>query len=70
MEITGDDEDNVLQLQTSDSFDKVVEWYTQKLNPKSTIKQEANVILNGEEMTAIINRTNDGTNIMLTASDE
>jgi hypothetical protein len=70
MEIQGDGEGNVLQLQTSDSFDKVVEWYTHKLNPKSTIKQEANVILNGDELTAIINRTDDGTNIMLTPGDE
>ncbi|HUQ34532.1 MAG TPA: hypothetical protein VM095_20595 [Pyrinomonadaceae bacterium] len=70
MEITGDEDGNVLQLQTVDSFDKVVEWYRQKLNPKNTIKQANNVILNGDEMTAIINRTDEGTNIMLTPGDE
>jgi hypothetical protein len=70
MEVIGEDEDNVLQLQTLDSFDKVVEWYTQKLAVKKTIKQEKNVILVGEELTAIITRTDEGTNIMLTTDNE
>jgi hypothetical protein len=70
MEITGEDEGNVLQLQTLDSFDKVVAWYTQKLKVKNTVKNDENVILEGEELTAIITRTGEGTNIMLTTDDE
>jgi hypothetical protein len=70
MEITGDGEGTVLQLQTADSFDKVVEWYRQKLKVKNTVKNEQNVILVGEELTAIITRTDQGTNIMLTTDDE
>lgn len=70
MEITGVDEGNVLQLQTSDSFDKVIAWYKQKLKVKNTVMNEQNVILDGEELTAIITRTDVGTNIMLTTDDE
>lgn len=70
MEITDATEGNVLQLHTSDSLDKVVAWYTEKLKPTQTIKQPSNVILGGGGLTAIINGDDDGTNIMLTHGED
>jgi hypothetical protein len=69
MEITGEDEGNVLQLRTSDSFDKVVDWYTEKLKPGSVVRIKeptSRVILGADEMSVIINAEGDGTTIMLT----
>ena len=77
MRITGRSEGNVIQLQTSDSFDKVVSWYKERLKPASTI--EANdpnggparrsVILATEEVTAIISDQDNATGVMLTQGD-
>lgn len=66
MEITDASEGDLLQLQTSDSFDKVVSWYTERLKPTKVIKKSSNVILEAGEMKAIINAEGDGTIIMLT----
>lgn len=68
MEITGADEGNVLQLQTSDSFDKVVDWYTEKLKPAKVVRIKdptSHVILEAGELKAIINTNGDKTTIML-----
>jgi hypothetical protein len=71
MEITGADDGNVLQLETKDSFDKVVDWYTAKLKPTSTMRREGpSVILAGGEVTAIINNLGTGTSIMLARGDD
>jgi ribosomal protein L40E len=52
----------VLKLRTRDPFDKVVNWYIEKLNPANIIKKpEGNgtkVILNGDGMNTVI--TDDG----------
>lgn len=74
MQITGGDEGNVIQLQTSDSFDKVVNWYKEKLKPEQTIEQNMglpgrSVVLPGKETTAIITQQGDATGIMLTQGD-
>ncbi len=77
MRITGGSEGNVIQLQTSDSFDKVVNWYKEKLKPASTIESSDpnlgptghSVILAAEEVTAIISNQGDTTSIMLTQGD-
>jgi hypothetical protein len=62
-------EGNVLQLQTSDSFDKVVNWYKEKLNPEQTIEQAGSVILPTDDVTAIITSSGGTTNIMLTDAE-
>ncbi|HWS98658.1 MAG TPA: zinc ribbon domain-containing protein [Pyrinomonadaceae bacterium] len=74
MRVTGNAEGNVIQLQTSDSFDKVVSWYKEKLKPEQTIEQGdlspglpgRSVILATGNVTAIITGLDDGTSIMLT----
>lgn len=73
MEITGDDGGHVLQLKTSDSFDKVVEWYTEKLKPTKVVRVKdptSQVILDAGEMKAIINANGNATTIMLTQGDD
>lgn len=75
MELTSADEGNVLQLQTSDSFDKVVDWYTEKLQPTKVIRskdptsKDINIILEAGKLKAIINSDGDGTTIMLAQGD-
>ena len=66
MEVMGGAEGQVTQLQTSDSFDKVVDWYAGKLKPKSQVTIPGGRILESENFVALITSTGDGTNIMLT----
>ena len=71
MEVTDVSEGAVLQLQTSDSFDKVVNWYTEKLKPTKVVRiPDSNVILEAGEMKAIINAEDGKTIIMLTQGDD
>lgn len=73
MEVTSADEGNALQLQTSDSFDKVVDWYTEKLKPTKVVRIKdptSNVILEAGELKAIINANGNGTTIMLAQGDD
>lgn len=71
MEVTDVSEGAVLQLQTSDSFDKVVNWYTEKLKPTKVVKlPNSNVILEAGEMKAIINAKDGRTIIMLTQGSD
>jgi ribosomal protein L40E len=73
MEVTDVSEGAVLQLQTSDSFDKVVKWYTEKLKPTKVMRVSIptpSVILEAGEMKAIINTEGGRTIIMLTQGDD
>jgi hypothetical protein len=71
MEVTDVSEGAVLQLQTSDSFDKVVAWYTQKLKPTKVVKlPSSNVILEAGETKAIINSRGDQTIILVTQGED
>jgi hypothetical protein len=67
MEMTRGAEGSMRQLRTTDSFDKVVAWYTDKLKPteKRIIREGPTGILKGKEMTAIITGEEDGTQILL-----
>jgi hypothetical protein len=57
---------SAVQLQTEDSFDKVVAWYTAKLKLVKTVRTaDIAAILHGENMTVIINGTGNGTSIFL-----
>ena len=71
MDLTRANGGSLLQLQSTDSFAKVLDWYTAKLNPKSVIKTGgANAILKSDEVMAIITAAGEGTNIMLKEMDE
>jgi hypothetical protein len=71
MEVTDVSEGAVLQLQTSDSFDKVVSWYTEKLKPTKVVRiPGSNVILEAGELKAIINAEGNKTTIMLAQGDD
>jgi hypothetical protein len=57
---------SVLQLNTTDSYDKVVAWYTGKLRPSKTVRTVGNTtILKGAAISAIITGTDEGVTILL-----
>ena len=65
-EINRSEGGSALQLQTDDPFDKVVAWYTAKLKPVKTIRTLGpTAILQGQDMSAIINGTDNGASIFL-----
>jgi hypothetical protein len=69
MEITGENEGHVLQLRTSDSLDKVVDWYIEKLKPEKVVRMKEpapQVVLEADETNVLINENGDETTIMLT----
>lgn len=73
MEVTDAEEGNVLQLRTSDSLDKVVDWYTAKLKPRKVVRMKKpapQVILEADETNVVINENGDGTTIILTQGDD
>jgi len=61
---TTSSEGSVVQLKTSDSFDKVVNWYEGKLKPSNIVKQKAGdklqMILNAPPMNAVISEDKAG----------
>lgn len=66
MEMTRGVEGGVRQLRTSDSFDKVVSWYTEKLKPSRTLRKGNSAILTGERTTAVIKGGDGETTVLLT----
>ena len=61
MDMTRGDEGGVLQLNTRDPLDKVVDWYTAKLRPaKKIILPGKNAVLRGGGITAIITGSEEG----------
>ncbi len=66
MEMTRGAEGSVRHLTTTDSFDKVVAWYMEKLKPKEDIKTPGpTAILRGDDITVVINVKDDLTRILL-----
>ncbi|MGA9996120.1 MAG: hypothetical protein WBP93_11945, partial [Pyrinomonadaceae bacterium] len=73
MEVTDASEGDVLQLQTSDSLDKVASWYAEKLKPTKTVRVPFPVkvvVLEADEMKAVITAKGDGTSILLKQGDD
>lgn len=57
---------SLLQLQTKDSYQKVLDWYVTKLQPEQIIKSPGpNTVLKSDKVMAILTSTGEGTNIML-----
>lgn len=67
MEITGREEGHVLQLRTGDPFNKVVEWYVEKVKPTSTVRTpgENVTVLRGEGINVVITDTGAQTEIII-----
>jgi hypothetical protein len=61
----------MVQLETGDSVEKVMDWYTKRLKPSETVKIPGReVILKSDEMTAIISSRGDRTTILLKQGEE
>lgn len=66
MQVTDPNGGNVLQLRTSDSLDKVINWYTEKLRPTEIVRQKnAPVILRTDQTTAVIKEEGSETSVLL-----
>lgn len=66
MEVSNPSEGNTAQLRTSDSLERVVNWYTEKLKPTQVVKTNGpNVVLKSSQMTAVINAQGPQTMILL-----
>ncbi len=61
-----------LQLQTTDSMDKVVAWYTAKLKPTKTVNIPGGVvsIMEGKNGKAVITGNDEGTSIIFKGGNE
>jgi hypothetical protein len=61
-----------LQLQTTDSIDKVVAWYTAKLKPTKTVNIPGGVvsIMEGKNGKAVITGNDEGTSIIFKGENE
>lgn len=71
MEMKRADGGNFLQLQTKDSYQKVLDWYVAKLKPEQIIKSPGpNAVLKSDQVMAILTPTGEGTNIMLKEMSE
>jgi hypothetical protein len=62
----GGTEGHVTQLQTNDAFDKVVDWYVAKLQPKNQVSIPGGKIIESENFVALITSSGNATSIMLT----
>lgn len=62
----GGTEGHVTQLQTSDAFDKVVDWYVEKLKPKNQVSIPGGKIIESDSFVALITSSGNATSIMLT----
>jgi hypothetical protein len=62
----GGGEGHVTQLQSGDAFDKVVDWYVEKLKPKNQVSIPGGKILESDSFVALITSAGNSTSIMLT----
>jgi hypothetical protein len=71
MNVSSGDGAKMLQLRTTDPMSKVVDWYIKKLNPTKQVNIPGiSTILKTDEVNAIITRSGEGTQIMLTQGKE
>lgn len=70
MEVSDPNEGNVLQLRTSDSMERVVNWYTEKLKPTQVVRANgSHVVLKASQLTAVINAEGSQTMVLLHQGD-
>ena len=67
MEMTRVGAGSMVQLETNDNLDKVVDWYTTRLKPKRVVRvpEQGQTILDADDLKAIISQSGNGTSILL-----
>lgn len=58
-------EGDVMQLTTTDSVNKVADWYINELQPEEILRRPNNVVLKTDEVGVVITSNGNGANIML-----
>ena len=67
MEVNSGRDGKVVQLRATDSFDKIVDWYSERINLKNRVRLPgSNTILEGEGVAVVINSRGDDTHITVT----
>lgn len=70
MDMTRGDGGSLLQLRTTDSYEKVIDWYIEKLKPRETTKMPGpSAILKSDKILSIIASEGGNTMIMLKELD-
>jgi hypothetical protein len=73
--IVHDGDKTVLRLESGDDFDKIVQWYEQKLKPDDKVFNNGrfsfgkNAVLKGDEATVVISGVTDKIQIIITSED-
>jgi zinc-ribbon domain len=71
MEMKNAEGGSILQLRTTDSYEKVLDWYVAKLKPQNTIISPGpSAVLKSDKLMAVINGAGGETHIMLKHLDE
>jgi hypothetical protein len=71
MDLTRANGGSLLQLKSQDSYEKVLNWYIDRLKPQNINRLPGkNAILKSDKLMAIINSSGEGTMIMLKETDE
>ena len=71
MEITGDKNEKVVHLRTTDGFDKVVDWYMERIKVKNRVRLPgANAVLEGKDVVVVINSEGGETSIIVTQKSD
>ncbi|HKP86891.1 MAG TPA: hypothetical protein VJZ26_12385 [Blastocatellia bacterium] len=66
-EITGEENQRVLQLTTTDDFDKVVDWYTERIKAQKPLRVVGiTAVLKGDGVTVVVTGADGGANIFIT----
>jgi hypothetical protein len=71
LEMESEEGGSMLQLQSKDAYEKVLDWYLEKLKPKNIKRLPGPMaVLNSDKLVAIINGGNGDTSIILKRHDE
>ena len=71
MEVKGEEKAKMVQLNTSDSFDKVIDWYVKKIKPtKHVTIPGGNAVLKGDGIAVMIMNDGEVTSILITQGED
>ena len=71
MEINGDKNEKIVPLRTTGGFDKVVDWYMERIKVKNRVRLPgANAVLEGNDVVVVINSESGETSIIVTQKSD
>jgi hypothetical protein len=71
MEINGEKNERVVHLRTTDEFEKVVDWYVERIKVKNRVRLPgSNAVLEGKDAVVVINSGGGETSIVVTQKSD